>query len=430
MNKIAVIGLSHLGLTTSLGLASLGKNILGLDSDHKIVNQLNKQVLSVYEPGFEDILQKHKTQLEFSSDFSLLKSLKLVFFCQDTATNGSGSVERLEELVSHALPFFSQGSTLVFMSQVPVGFYRNLQDKIKKQRPGFIFHLYHMVDTIIMTEALNRFINPERIIIGAENSSQPFTKTLQSFLDLFSCQIFKMSYESAELTKAAINLYLANTVTFANTLSDYCEAVGANIQEIIPALKTDKRIGPFAYLRPTLRIAGGHLERDLLMLNRLAKRSKIHSGVVSSILKGNRHRFKWVEEKLKLHLLPKVSKPTICIWGLAYKKNTNSTNNAPSLKIIKDLSHYAKLQLYDPLALLPKKFQQFQRFPEKYQALEKADCLVILTEWDEFTQADLSLVINRLDNHLIIDSVGILKDQKEKLADCTYIMMGAGESRA
>jgi len=274
------------------------------------------------------------------------------------------------------------------MSQVPIGYYRQLESRIKKHRPTLKFNLYHLVDTIIMTNAIERFIHPERIIIGA-NDSQNFSSQINSFLKLFNCPIFRMSFESAEITKAAINLYLANTVTFANTLSDFCENCKADINDIIPALQTDKRIGPFAYLRPTLKIAGGHLERDLMMFNRVAKKLNINPGIVKYIIKENNIRYKWAEDKLNKYLFKNIKKPTICIWGLSYKKNTDSTVNAASINIIKNLHNKSKIQVYDPMAKMPKNILGFTRFANKYTALKGANCLLVLTEWDEFTKINL-----------------------------------------
>lgn len=424
--KIAVVGLSHLGLVTGLGFTSLKKQVIGLDTDTKLVNSLQKGVLPVTEPGLKELLKKFETNISFTTDFQKLSTTPFIFFSQDTALDGKNSVKKLDQLIEKALPYMTNKVNIVCMSQVPIGYYRQLVKKIKNARPDLHFHLYHMIDTIIMTNALERFVHPERIIIGSQKSKDDISPKLQSLLNLFHCPIFYMSYESAELTKAAINLYLANTVTFANTLSDYCESVGADINEVIPALKTDKRIGPFAYLRPTLRIAGGHLERDLIMLHRLAKNKNISSGVVKWIISQNKNRYTWAKQKLNQYVFKTTKKPTIAIWGLSYKKNTDSTRNAASLKIIKDLSKKACLQVYDPMAKMPKHLNNYKRFEDKYQALEKADCLLILTEWDEFTQINLKKAVDLMRQKIIIDSVGILQGNKSLPKNFIYIAMGKG----
>ncbi len=406
----AFIGLSHLGLVTSFVWAAKNPQVLGLDKNKQLIKSLSENKLLVkegnqalYEKGLEELFKKIKKDYIPSTDFSELKEAKLVFFTLDTPKN-SGSQDKLIDLIKNALPYFKKNVTVVIMSQVPVGFCREIFQLIKKIRPLLIFDLYHWVDILIMTNAIERFSKPERIIIGSLNSSKPLSPILSKSLKLFHCPVFHLSYESAELTKAAINLYLANSVTFANTLSDYAETVGADMNEIIPALQSDKRIGAFSYIRPGLRIAGGHLERDLMMLKRLAKRKKISSGSVGFILKQNKKRYKWVLDKLK-HLK---TGSKICIWGLAYKKDSASTRNAASIEIIKSLSGNYQITAYDPMAIVPKNVTGYTRFPEKYEALKDANCLLILTDWDEFRKINLERIKQLMRTPLIIDAASIV----------------------
>lgn len=417
---LAVVGLSHQGLVVSICLASLKKGVLGLDDDKQHIDLLSRGQLPYFEQGLEKLLKKSQKNIHFSANFQKLKNIPTVFFTQDTATTGSGSTDKLNSLVSQAIGHVPNNVTIIIMSQVPIGFCRKLTKKIKALRPDLNFYLYHWVDTIIMTKAIDRFLNPERIIIGT-SSPEPVSLNLKKILQLFSCPIFEMSYESAEVTKAAINLYLANTVTFANTLSDFCEAGGADINEIIPALQTDKRIGPDAYLKPGLGIAGGHIERDLLMFKRLAKNKRISSGIVKNILSASDNRYLWAKKKLSKF-------KTICLWGLSYKKNSDSTENAASVKIINKLSKKHKFQVYDPLAKMPKGMLGYKRFKDKYLALKGADCLLILTDWDEFQKVDIRKMKEVMKQKIIIDSVGVLYSQRVKLAGFKYITVGVGAS--
>lgn len=420
LNKfdLAVIGLSHLGTIVGISLASLKRHVLAIDNLPHI-NLLSEGKFPFFEQDLAKLLKKSKNYIHFSADFQKLKNIPIIFFTQDTATDGSGSTTKLNSLISQAIPYFSNNVTIIIMSQVPIGFCRKLVKKIKKVRPGLNFNLYHWVDTIIVTKAIDRFLNPERIIIGSD-PLESFSPHLSKILQLFSCPVFEMAYESAEVTKAAINLYLANSVTFTNTLADFCEAVGADINDITLALASDKRIGPDAYLRPGLGIAGGHLERDLLMLQRVAKNKGISSGIVKHIISANNKRFFWVEKKLS-------KLTTVCIWGLSYKKNSDSTENAPSLKIISKLSKKHKFQVYDPIAKMPKMFG-YRRFKDKYQALRGADCLLILTDWDEFQKVDIGRMKKMTKLKIIIDAVGILYPQAKKLSGFKYLSMGVGPS--
>lgn len=422
---LAVIGLFHLGSVFSIGFASLVQMVLGLDQDKKIISQLEKNKIPLHEPGLDKLLVKTKKNISFSADFSLLSKYSTVFFTQDTETDGSGSVEKLEQMIDLAIPHFIQDVTIIIVSQVPVGFHRKLFSYIKTKRPDLNFNLYHWVDTIVMTTALERFLTPERIIIGKLDSEEKINFVLKNLLSLFKCRVFEMSYESAEITKAAINLYLATSVTYANTLADFCENFGGNIYDIIPALKSDKRIGRFSYINPSLRIAGGHLERDLFMLNRLAENKKISSGIVSKIIDENEKRFLWIEKQLKkLSTKQKIKK--ISLWGLSYKKNSTSVENAPSIKIISRLQNKYSISGYDPKAIIPRGLKiKFKRGKDKYEVLKNSDVLILLTDWDEFKETNYNKISQLIKNKIIIDCIGFFSRAAQP-GDFQIIRLGVG----
>lgn len=429
----AFIGLSHLGLVTSISWASLKQNVIGIDTDKNVIDSLTRGKTLIMEdgvvlnePGLQELFRKVRKNYYPTSDFSRIAECALVFFVKDTPKIGKNPENEIFNLIKTATPHFGKNASIVIISQVPVGFCRKVENYIKKKRPELYFNLYHWVDTIVMTTAIQRFLNPERIIIGVSDVSKPVSKTLEIGLRLFDCPVFKMSFESAELTKAAINLYLANSVTFANTLSDFCEIAGSDINEIIPALKSDKRIGEYAYITPGLRIAGGHLERDLSLLERLAKRKKISSGSVGFIIKQNNLRYKWVLKKINTHL--KKKNPKICIWGLSYKKDTTSTKNSASLEILKALKGKANIAAYDPMAIVPESINGYKRYKDKYEALRGSDCLLILTEWGEFQKTQTKKIKNLMKSNLIIDTAGVMSNRKEELKNFNYISMGIGYS--
>ena len=188
-------------------------------------------------------------------------------------------------------------------------------------------------------------------------------------------------------------------------------------------MKLDARIGAKAYLTPTLRISGGHLEREFIKLKKLAKAKKIKSGIVDALTRLNERRFLWAVERIN-KLVSK--KSIITIWGLAYKKNSDSTYNAPSIKLITALNKNYSLQTYDPIAKVPGHIKEYSRIDDKYEALRNTSCLLILTEWDEFKDFDLKKAKRIMKNKVIIDCVGILYDRKEELNNFTYICMGLG----
>lgn len=425
-HQTVFIGLSHVGLVCSISWASLENYCLCLDTDTNLIKGLTNGNLPTSEPGLDRLFKENLSKLSCSSDFSKIAGKRLFFLTRDTELTGVNRLKKLNLLIDSMIPYLSSNSTIVLMSQVPVGYCRNLYNKITKLRPKLKFTLIHWIDTIIMTQAIQSFLSPSRITLGFNKTPYEIPPSLNKVLRHFDCPVIKMSWESAEITKAATNVYLATSVTFANTISDLCEATGANMSEVIPALRLDRRIGQFAYLRPSPRIAGGHIERDLAMFKKEALSKKIKVALIDCISKENEKRFMWVVNRINsLNLKPKSN---ICIWGIAYKKNSDSTLNAPSLKIIDALKEKYRLRVYDPLAKLSKLFKNTSQINNKYKALKNASCLVILTEWDEFTKVNLEKMANIMKDKNIIDCVYITQNLKNVTNKFKYIAMGVGNS--
>lgn len=428
----AFIGLSHLGLVTSICWAKLNPKVIAIDINKNLIGKLQNGILEITEgeqkleePKLKELFDKNKINYLPTSDFSKIAVANLVFFTKDTPTDGVGSQKELIQLLRKAIPHFRQNVVIVLISQVEIGTCRKIIKLIKTHRPGLKFDFYHWVDTIIMTNAVNRFLKPERIIIGKDNTKDP-NIIIKKCVAFFKCPVFYMSYESAEITKAFINLYLANTITYANTLADFCETFGANINDIIPALKSDKRIGPLAYLRPTLSIAGGHLERDINMLDKIALRAKMKSPLIKTIISLNNKRYMWIKDKISSLPKSKNNKLKICLWGLSYKKDSPSTKNASSLKIIHFLKSRYEITAYDPKAIVPNYILGYKRFSDPYKAAENADCIIILTDWDEFKDINFIKLNSLIRKHNIIDAVGALAGLGRKLARFNYQCIGVG----
>ena len=179
----------------------------------------------------------------------------LVFISQDVKTDSKGNSDHqsLRKLINRAIKNMNKKSILIVLSQMKPGFIRSIKINHK--------NLYHQVETLIFGKAINRALNPERIIIGCENKLRKIDKTYLYYLKKFNCPIIKMSYESAEIAKISINLLLASSITTTNMLSEVCEKFSADWNEILPALRLDKRIGRFSYIKPGLGISGGNIER-------------------------------------------------------------------------------------------------------------------------------------------------------------------------
>jgi len=340
------VGMSHLGIVTSIGWTSFDRPIIGFDSNVKVIERLDRGDLPVHEPDLPELFLKYRQQINFTSQPADLKRCSLVIIASDVPTtdNNKKDLSPLYSYVETILPHLQEGVVLVVMSQVPPGFTRELSKRIQSLRPGFKFTLYYWVETLIFGRAVERTLKPERFIVGCEDPTLPLASVFEKGLKSYGCPILPMRYESAELTKTAINLYLINAVTYTNTLSDLCASLGGDWQEVVPALKLDARIGPAAYLKPSLGITGGNLERDLQTLKELCYERGVDATLIDSLISFNAHRYNWVLRQLREHVFYENSSPRLAVWGLTYKKNTHSMKNSPSVRLI---NFYIGVKAYD-----------------------------------------------------------------------------------
>jgi UDPglucose 6-dehydrogenase len=273
--------------------------------------------------------------------------------------------------------------------------------------------IFYEVDTLIFGRAVERALFPERYIVGCNDATFVLPKHYENFLRAHNCPLLLMRYESAELAKIAINMFLVSTVSTTNTIAELCEKIGADWYEIAPALKLDKRIGPHAYLKPGLGISGGNLERDLATFCNLANERGTDVGVVSSWIENSRHRKTWATNTLRGVLSNDKHGSVIAVWGLAYKENTHSTKNSPSIAAISALRDF-HIRAYDPIVSWREGWHPSMQFcSTPLDAIDNADALMIMTPWPEFLSLTPSTIAGRMKGRLVLDPYGVLD---EKLA--------------
>jgi UDPglucose 6-dehydrogenase len=233
-----------------------------------------------------------------------------------------------------------------------------------------------------------------------------------------------MRYESAELAKLAINLFLVSTVSTTNTLSELCEKIGADWSEIAPALRLDKRIGPHAYLSPGLGIAGGNLERDVITVRQLAGELGCEAGIIEAWVLNSRYSRDWALRKIHALVLPQKDNPTVTIWGLAYKPNTHSTKNSPALALIDALAPFTKVA-YDPQVRLDSKaYPRLQVASSALEACRGADALVVMTPWSEFSKIEPAKIQESMKGNVLIDPFGVFNETACVEAGLAYHKLG------
>ena len=252
---IGFVGLSHLGLNYSLATAAKGFDVVAYDPDPTLTARCAAGEFPIEEPGFSELFAQHRARIRYTSAETALAECDLVFYSLDVRTNerNESDLGPLTELIHATAPHLSAGTTAVVLSQVSPGYTRQLRRELGERSPA---DFYYQVETLIFGRAVERAMQPERFIVGADDPARSLPAPFQAWHAAFGCPVLVMRLESAELAKIAINFFLVSTVATTNTLAEICEAIGADWNEIAPALRLDRRIGPHAYLKPGLGIAG------------------------------------------------------------------------------------------------------------------------------------------------------------------------------
>ena len=408
--KLGFVGLTHLGLNYLAASAQKKFSVTGVDTDSKKVLKLNKNIIEYEEPNLKKVILKNNKNIRFSNDFKNLKKCNLVFISQDvkTSTSGKSDLKNLLILINKTIKHLNKNAILVVLSQMKPGFMRSINIDHKK--------LYHQVETLIFGKAFNRALYPERIIVGCQSKFNEINPLYLRYLKSFKCPILKMEYESAEIAKISINLLLASSVTTTNILSELCEKMSADWNDIVPALKLDKRIGKFAYIKPGLGISGGNIERDIVTVKSLLRKKSPPDLLLKNILENSQYMKTWISRILtKEMILDEKNKISIGIIGAAYKENTNSIKNSPIIDLLNYLKNKKNISIYEPMLNLELKNKNIQQVKDLKKLINKNKILIFMRPW--VNQKEIKNIHKNLNNKLIIDPYRVInfKDQKNRL---------------
>jgi len=415
---VGFAGMTHLGLNSAAAAAERGFRVVGFDPELATIETLRDGAVPVREPGLPELLAGNRGRLSFTAKPSDLGGCDLLYVAPDVPTDavGASDLGPVRALVDQVVGHLGPAAVLVVLSQVPPGFTRSL---------GFpAGRAFYQVETLVFGRAVERALAPERFILGCADPQAPLPAALAAFLGEFGCPVLPMRYESAELAKIAINMCLVASIATANTLAELCERIGADWGEIAPALRLDRRIGPHAYLAPGLGIAGGNLERDLHTVCRLADAHGTDAGVVRAWLANSEHRRDWALRQVHERVIPLAPTPTLAVLGLAYKEDTASTKNSPSLALLADLAPFA-VRAYDPVVRARPEFHP--RLVSTASALEActgAHALLIMTPWKEFRDLEPAAIAARLLGRTVIDPYRVLDGPGCRAASLEHVTLG------
>jgi UDPglucose 6-dehydrogenase len=410
--NICVFGLWHQGLVTSACLAKLGHQVVGLDFDKGVVKGLQGGKTPLLEPGLNGLIaqQMQAGRLTFVHDAGeALRKAQVLWFAFDTPLDDkdAADIKFLEDNFKKIMAHLKDGMGVVVSSQAPVGFISNLEKKFVKQYPKKKCYFACLPENLRLGRAIDAFLHPDRIVVGVRGKESK--EILSPLFSSITDRLEWMTIESAEMTKHAINSFLAASVCFINELASICERTGADVKEVERGLRTESRIGPQAYLKPGIAFSGGTLARDINFLVKLSGQYKLPSYLLRSIHHSNSFHEKWIERKCRQYLRGLKGKK-IAILGLTYKPGTDTLRRSFAVDLAKLLdAKGAEVTGFDPaIKSLPKHLSGIIGFKKSIrEAIINADALIIAVEWPEFLQCGED-IIRLMKNKTIIDPNGLL----------------------
>lgn len=406
--RIAVAGLWHLGSVTAACLAASGHTVTGWDPDDKVVARLSEAIPPVAEPGLPSLIRAgfESGALRFEADrHQAVAPADVLWVTFDTPVDDDdrADVAYVVDQVVDLYRDLTDATLVIVSSQLPVGTIARLEHAWADVADGRHVTFASIPENLRLGKAIDVFMNPDRVVTGVRNPTD--RSRIEQLFASITTRFEWMSVESAEMTKHAVNAFLATSVTFINELASLCEVCGADAKEVERGLKSERRIGPSAYLSPGGAFAGGTLARDVMALKSLGSSSGRETPLLDGVEASNREHRHWPRVQL-LNQLFSLSGKTVAIWGLTYKAGTDTLRRSVSLELCRWLiGQRAVVRVHDPQAVaLPAEFGAVARFDSPIAAAEGASALVVATEWPEYRAVDVDALAGAVPSGLVIDA--------------------------
>jgi UDPglucose 6-dehydrogenase len=430
--QIAIIGTGYVGLVSGACFAEFGIHVTCVDVDEDKINALKKNIIPIYEPGLDQLVEKNVKagRLEFTTDLkTAVQKSEVVFFAVGTPPreDGTPNMDYYRKAVEDVANAMNGYKVLVTKSTVPVGTGRWLKEFVSQKIPsGMEFGVASNPEFLREGAAIEDFMRPDRVVIGSnEVRAIEVMKELYRPLYLIETPIVITSLEAAELIKYAANAFLATKITFINEIANLCDAIGCDVHDVARGMGMDNRIGR-KFLHPGPGFGGSCFPKDTKALTTVADQFNVETLIVDAVIKAN--------ERQRELMIPKIEKlagnlegKQVAILGLSFKPETDDMREAPSIDIIRMLlERGAKIRAFDPVAMEEaKKFIQGIDFAnDEYEAIRGADILVIITEWNQFRALDMEKVRSLLKSPKIVDLRNIYEPQDMKDLGFEYVGVG------
>jgi len=401
--KVCVAGLWHLGTVTAACLAAGGHDVTGWDANDATIAALDAGEPPVFEPGLAELVAQGIAagRLRFTADRAeALRGAEVLWIAYDTPVDDddNADVAFVMREVESLLPQVADGALVLISSQMPVGSTRALEAKAPR------LHFGYSPENLRLGKAIEVFTKPDRVVAGVRHASD--RETVAQLLAPFTDRIEWMSVESAEMTKHALNAFLATSVAFINEIAAICEHVGADAKEVERGLKSEQRIGPKSYLGPGAAFAGGTLARDVVFLSAVGRERGVPTKLIDGVKASNDVHRSWAQRRLG-ELLGDLAGKQVAVWGLTYKPGTDTLRRSSAVELCRWLvAQRARVTAHDPaVKSIDVDGVELRRDP--LEAASGASALVVMTEWPDY---------RKIDGEAIAGACGLVLDANRFLA--------------
>lgn len=409
--KIAVVGTGYVGLVTGTCFAETGNQVTCIEINHEKLQKLQNGEVPIFEPDLDTLFERNTNQgrLKFTDSLSEgIKDARVIFLALPTPSDedGSADLKYILGVAEQLGPLLSHYTVVINKSTVPVGTADKVREKISANCQ-VEFDIVSNPEFLREGVAVDDFLRPERVVIGTR--SEKARKTMEELYEPFVRQgnpILFMDERSAEVTKYAANAFLATKISFMNEIANLCELVGADVDNVRKGIGTDSRIGK-RFLFAGVGYGGSCFPKDVKALYHTSKENDYDFKILKSVMDVNQKQREFFFYRISNFFNGNLVGKTVAIWGLAFKPNTDDVREAPAIYLAEELVKAgAKVQVYDPEAMNTARVllgDKVTYAANEYDALNNADCLAIVTEWNEFRSPDFDRISSTLKNKLIFD---------------------------
>ncbi len=431
--NITMIGAGYVGLVSAACFSEFGWNVTCLDKDESKIDQLRRGRIPIYEPRLDELLERNLSQGRITFETDLARSVgdaDLVFLAVGTPMrrgDGHADLSFVFQAVEEIAPHLKGFTVITTKSTVPVGTSRAIEKRITAIRPDADFAVCSNPEFLREGSAIYDFMHPDRVLVGCDDDrAREVMQRLYKPIALRNAPVIFVSRESAELAKYAANAFLAMKISFINEVADLCEAVGANVQEVATAIGADGRIGD-KFLHPGPGYGGSCFPKDVAAVIRTAREARSPLSLIEQVQTVNNERKISLAGRIERVFGAPLAGKNVAVLGIAFKPDTDDVRDAPSLTLVPMLQERgATVRAYDPHgrenaeSLLPGVIW----CGNALEAIDEADVVVVMTEWNEFRALDLETVKRRMRGEVLVDLRNIYAPQQAQAAGFRYASIG------